>query len=422
MERKWFAPLLVLLGGGTWLGWQQLEISKLNQLAAPSGQRADFSLRGEREAFPDAPFSYLDPSGKVDFVMLSSAAKGELTHDGRTIHGFRAGIRLNLEMQKMSVGDLLDLADRLPNLDLPDDQRQSLLNTVRRRLAQESPRDALKLMSGEIDSQFNLVKQALQNLLSENPYEVAAWIDQHEEQLRADSKRLSISSSRILKLETALAPHLLKVDPEALHARLQGLTPKEASILISSLPTRRDDPDLLKAVITLARRSDRSESVARNLSFSFPRDDLSAATETMTEFDLIGAERDAFILGTATNFGAQEKEDLSHLDDLYEWLQAQPEDSVAPMSRALITSYEMNDGNPGQYERTIAKIAELGGTSSSNELLKQFAKKTVCVPHCRCHNSLKDRLESLQSPDLKKALAEANQAVLKENTENSKSK
>lgn len=417
MREEWYAPLLVLLAGGAWLGWQQLEISRLDQSLASSAGQGSTSLIEDPKLYPDAPYSYLDSSGKVDLVMLSSAAKGELSDDGNMINGIRAGIRLKLELQKMSVGDLLDLSDQIPGLQLPEDERQKLQSGVWALLASKSPRDALHLMSGEINSHFNLIKVALTNLSPEDPRAVVAWIDQHRDQLRADSKRLSTHSSRILKLEETLAPHLLKLDPDAMHGRMQKLTPREADTLLSSLSNRRGDPDLLKSVVKLARRSKRSEFVAGNLTFHFSRDDLGAATRFMNQRELVGTERDAFILGVSTNFGAQEKEDLSHLDELYQWLQGQPEEHVAPMSRALVTSYHMNDSRPKQYQRTVAKIAEFGGTSASNELLKKFAQKTVCIPTCPCHNSLEDRLESLQDPDLKRALAEAHKLVLQENSE-----
>ncbi|YCM43327.1 hypothetical protein V2O64_18645 [Verrucomicrobiaceae bacterium 227] len=418
MKKASYAPLLVFIGCGSWLAWQQIQIQQLKNLRSTSIAESSDSGPSQAPAVAlDAPYSYLNPSGKPDLDMIFAATNGDLTLDGKTIHGLRAKIRLDLELKKMTPAELLELAEIATKLDSSNDERLSLLRKIYGKLAVDSPHDAIRLMSENIDENFYLITRALSTLSSESPLEVAAWIDQHEEQLRSDSKSLSSHQSRILKIEEELAPHLLKTDPDALHARIQKLTPAEATILLNKLSQGNKETDYLKSVVKLARRSRQSEAIARNLAFTFPKDDLSAATGLINEFNFIDSERNAFILQTATNLGAKESTDLSHLNKLYDWIQTQSTDTDAPMHRAFATSYAMNDDNPGQYERTVAKIVELGGASTSNNMLKLFADETVCIP--TCHDSITNRLGSIESPALKKALADAHQIVSQQNPKDS---
>lgn len=417
MKNALYAPLLVFIGSGSWLGWQQIQISQLkDQVSGPIDRQEEGTSSNAEEQVPDAPYSYLDSSGNLDLEMISSATNGNLKLDGKTIHGVRAMIRLNHELQKMSAKDLIELAELVSTLDFPDDERLSLLRKIYGKLTVESPRDAIRLMSDDIDQNFRYITSALSNLAAENPREVSAWIDLHEDQIRSDSKRLSSSQSRILKIEESLAPHLLKADPDALHARMENLTPAEASILLKDISQNTQDKAFLKSVIALARRSQQSEAIVGNLVFTFVKKDLSEATKIINEFEFSKSERSAFVLQTATNIGAIQSRELTHLDGLYTWLKNEPSDQFsAYMDRAFSTSFAMNDDNPGQYERTIAKIIELGGSSPSNTMLNQFADETVCVP--TCVNSLANRLKSIESPSLKKALADAHQIVSQQNSQ-----
>lgn len=341
--------------------------------------------------------------------MIQLATRGDLTLDGKNIHGVRAKIRLDLELNKMSAEELIEIATLAATLDFSEEERYELLRKVYTRLAIESPREAIQFMADDIDRNFRTITVALKNLALTAPLEVSSWIDLHNEELRSDSKRLSSRESRILKLEQELAPQLLKTDPDALHARIQNLTPREATILIDGLSQGNKDKEHLKAVMVLARRNQKSDAFARNLVFNFVQKDLSKASQTIEEFQLNESERSSFVMQTATNIGAKVSTDLSHLDELHTWLENEPSKQPGDyMTNALVTSLAMNNENPGQYERTIAKIVELGGGSSAdNTILNQFADQTVCIP--TCHHSLANRLKSIESPALKKALTDAHQ-------------
>jgi hypothetical protein len=92
-------------------------------------QTWDLSQRSP-EISPDAPHSTLDSAGKFDLELISSAASGNLTHDGKTIHGIRSAIRLKFELQSMSGNELIDLTSLVSILGFWDDESRSLLQKI----------------------------------------------------------------------------------------------------------------------------------------------------------------------------------------------------------------------------------------------------------------------------------------------------
>jgi hypothetical protein len=388
--RDFLLPGLTFAAGSIWLLSQTASLSRLEnensnlrqRLAAHASRPTAAASKGETRNARSATPSPKTKAG-LDWKQLAADMR-EMQRTGG-MGDMRAMLRLQQQIQSMSVEEILSAFDEIAALDLPDHDRIVLEQMLVGPLALKSPETALNKFVDRLQENNGSwtwqLSNALKGWAQQDLPAATAWFDKQIAAGTFDSKSLDGRSDARINFEGAFIASILGKDPATAGARLSALPVNQrAQVLqnheLANLP-EKDHPAFAALVREQIPEKEQAGTLAYSVSRIAAQKGYADVTRYIEAISATDGERTAIVAKASESrirqLSHNQKIGTAEIDEMRAWAESQ-----APGSADETTGAALRDiNNP---KNSFAETAALAA-SYNTEVLATFLENNWRARH-----------------------------------------
>ncbi len=378
-------PALALAIAGSWLGTQRKSISALEQecavLKKAIAARSPGAAADSPQDKPSPPAKAAKEKEPIDWRKVA-AQFAEMEQAGG-MGDMRTMMRFQQRIQSMTREELVAALDEIAALDLPEETRNMLQQSLLGPLIQKDPELALNKFIDRIQESDGMMSWQLANAMQQwakkDSATAIAWFDRQIAAGKFESKSLDGKSGTRLQFEGNLIHILLGTDPAAAGLRLAAMPEDQRSETLSqfSFQQLKDEDQLAFARLVREQvpQKEQAAALARQASRLIGNDGYAEVTGFLDRIQATPAERGACVANAAESsmqkISRQKKVTREDLDAMREWVTAQaPEMTGSVTGKALANA--LQGGRKLEFSEAADLAVQYHAASGNDDVLSTF--------------------------------------------------
>ncbi|MCW1885225.1 hypothetical protein OKA04_10840 [Luteolibacter flavescens] len=386
-------PAVALVASGIWLGMQQQSISTVEKetvLLRQHIEAAKQAAGGDRslaEVRSGAGKAMEKDDDAIDWKNLAdSIAKAE--RGG--IPDMKAMMKIQRKLMSLSPAELTAALDEIATLEMSQNARAGLENSLINLLSQKEPELVLNRFLDRLNDTDGFGSWQLSNAFRQwtdkDGAAAAAWLDAQIAAGKFEAKSLDGKSQSRMQFEAAVISALIHSDVEAASKRLASVPEELRKDMLQHGMLASTKPGGEKNYAILVRENlpekDQAQAFDQVAHSLVQRGGYEKVGEFLSDIDATPAERSRIVMQAASNKIQQlnhrpgiERKDV---DEMRAWVAKQSPESVDTVTAESLGSVW---GNDEKWESNAKIINDLHAEQPSDELLLSFLKNGQASNH-----------------------------------------
>lgn len=398
-------PVLSLLVITGWIGNGRMTLATLEKESTALRKRlaARSSANGSTATAskPEAPGKVAKDKEPIDWKKLAGQLVEMEKSGGMT--DIRAMIRLQQRIQAMSRDEIVAALDEIAVLDLPDESRAMLEQTLIGPLCQKDPEFALTRYIDRMNEARGTMSWQLSNAMKEwtvkDPASALSWFDRQIAAGKFDSKSLDGRSQSRMQFEGVVIGTLLSTNPSGAASRLKALPEDQRAEVLQNYAGNAVKEDDQLAFANLARgqlsEEEQGKAIGQQASRLAWNDGYTKITEYLDRIEATPAERAACVLESTdskiSRLAHKGKVTPEDIESLREWATRQsPGSANKATGKALAQSAQTNNGM--EFSTAADLAVRYHDTAGNDDVLAEFLDGGAAYGHKEQARELADKI------------------------------